>query len=296
LFVKEAIQMKRKFCNVLVISFIFLFAMVFIVSSGAAAIKENKAANNSQPQTYIPSGDDTFQTPDNGETVDDFSGSPIPAGFFGPGSLPYRGTVVLKGKPLPEYGDQNIDTVITRESGGYVPFTTSLRMKALSMESSAPITVSFEDNHTEKWDVAVKLSTSVASTLKVYPSFTFTRNTALSSAYGEATKEMDTGSRMVQMYLQLLRRKENNNAVIAPCPVIEPVEQKAGGGGGKGPISAAGDQGKQLCTPPVEISSSGSSWTICNGRFCISLPLTEIGLLAKHFAKFKLPRIIIAAP
>ena len=301
---EEASQMKRRFRNALVIIFVLLFAIVFIVSS-EGTVNDDKSVKKAQPQTYIPAGDDTFETPDNGETVDDFSGSPIPAGFFGPGSLPYKGTVVLKGKPLSEYGDQNIDTVVTRESGGNVPFTTSLRMKALSMQSAAPITVSFEDGHTEKWDVAVKLSPSVASTgsmtinedgtfdseLNVYPYFTFTRNAGLNGAYVEAIRRMDTGSLMVQMYLKSLKSKEKNNAAIVPCPVIKPIEPIEGATE-KSSVAASEDQGKPLCTPPVKLKTSNSPWRTCGGRFCIPVPITEKDLLAKHFARFILVRVV----
>jgi len=296
--------MKKKLRNVLAINLVFLFAFVFIVYTGEAT-KRDKTAKKAQPQTFVPSGDDTFETPDNGETTDDFSEAPIPAGFFGPGSLPYGGTVVLKGKPLPEYGDDNIDTVITRQSGGYAPFTTPLRMKALSMESSAPITVSYEDGNTEKWDVAVKLSPSVASTgsmtinangtfnstLNVYPFFTFTRNAGLNSAYGEAKRELDTGSPMVQMYLKSIKIKQSADVVIAPCPVIEPIEPVDRTVGRKS-VSTADVQNKSLCTPPVRLTTTNSPWRTCGGKFCIPVPITEAERLAKHFAKFKLPRVI----
>jgi hypothetical protein len=45
-------------------------------------------------------GIDLFVTPNGGATFQDFSTTPIPAGFFGPGSDPFTGKVVYGGQPI----------------------------------------------------------------------------------------------------------------------------------------------------------------------------------------------------
>jgi len=270
--------MKRIISSILFISFVFLFAAAFIVDSSVATNGE-KAAKKTQ-QIFIPKGDDAFQTPDNGETLDDFSETPIPAEFFGQGSLPYKGTVVLKGKPMPDYGD-NVDCVITRENSGTVPFTTRLRIRALSLVSSCPITVSYRDGHTEKWDVAVSLSPSAASTgamtikadgtfdsrLEVFPLFTFAPSRDADpqpSAVSQESRsrELDTGSTMVQMYLRSLRNKESgsNAEIQAPTLVV-----------------------------PVKLASTGTKWRLVNDNFVIIDILKELEKLARHLV-IQIPR------
>ena len=50
--------------------------------------------------TDIQPGVDLFATPAGGATHVDLSSSPIPPGFFDPGSDPFAGDVVLHGVPL----------------------------------------------------------------------------------------------------------------------------------------------------------------------------------------------------
>jgi hypothetical protein len=252
--------------------------------------------------TYIPAGDDRFETTDNGETYHNFAGSPIPAGFFntngGSTSQPYSGLVPLEGLPLP--GQDDIDTIIRRNQAVYTPGTTSLRIVALSLVSINPITVTYTDRPPEDWSVGVGLSDHHASTgsmtigaggtfdstLKVYPKFTFTR---LSDG---AVKVLDTGGSAPSPLSQSSAddgdgiQIEPHPAPVPkpfPCPIVVDIEgvgaQPRAAGGSAVSTSAAGN------CPPVTLTSNNSPWAICaGGGFCIPRPITEWELLASHFA------------
>ena len=99
-------------------------------------------------------------------TYTEFSSQPVPAGFFGPGSDPFTNRVDLQGLPLqadPSVG--NCDTIIERlaplsllfgESG-----TIPIKIAALSLVSTAPITVTYSDGQpAEAWNVRMALSSS----------------------------------------------------------------------------------------------------------------------------------------
>jgi hypothetical protein len=150
----------------------------------------------------VPAGYDTFVTPDDARTFDDFSSHPIPAGFFGSGSLAYTGKATLKGGPpvdSAQFG--SADTVIKRLNSVTVPGDTALTVTGLSFVSASPITVAYQDGHTENWDIAVGASTATGSAgsmhfnadgtftskLSIYPRYTFTR-------FGAQARVFDTGS------------------------------------------------------------------------------------------------------
>ena len=84
--------------------------------------------------------------------------SPIPSGFFGPGSDPFVGTVALGGLPI---GPGLTDTVVQRmdpgpPSGGSGPI--NIELVALNLVSVMPITVTFNGGSTSStWDVAIGL-------------------------------------------------------------------------------------------------------------------------------------------
>lgn len=131
----------------------------------------------------------------------DFSVTPIPAGFFCPGSNPFTGIVYLKGAPLGMCDGQNVgltDTVIERmqDTAVVVPPGTAppinVEMRCLNLESRLPIAVT-GGACAGNWDVRVTLDPSPASTgtmsigfdtdtrgtysttLNVFPNFTFTK-------------------------------------------------------------------------------------------------------------------------
>lgn len=170
--------------------------LIVIAGGMALAIRGAGAA------VVVPAGYDTFVTPDDARSFDDFSSHPIPAGFFGNGSLAYAGRATLKGGPpvdSTQFG--SADTVIKRNDSVTVPGDTSLSVTGLSFVSAAPITVQFSDGHTESWNVTVNASNTTGSagsmhfkedgtftsSLSIYPRYTFTR-------YGAAARSLDTGS------------------------------------------------------------------------------------------------------
>ena len=139
---------------------LLLLAGILIAGSGAWA----------QFPITVRTGDDTWVTPPGGSTFVTFNTAdlpPLPAGFFGPGSQPFNGTVTFKGKPLttnPTGALGRADTLVTRlVDATFFAFgdsdTIPIQIKGLSLVSESPITVSFDDGHTELWNVKLTLST-----------------------------------------------------------------------------------------------------------------------------------------
>jgi hypothetical protein len=156
--------------------------------------------------TDVLPGFDLFQT-DASTTFQDFSGMPIPADFFDPGSDPFGGIIALQGVPLqshpacPNDDLSTVDTIVERRQQAVLPqpFPSSavieIEIVALQLRSSSPITVTYNGGQDpELWDVDVELSQTSAqpigsmtiehthpsggifsSTLPVVPRFTFTR-------------------------------------------------------------------------------------------------------------------------
>ncbi len=98
-----------------------------------------------------------------------FADNPIPADFFGPGSDPFTGTVVLGGIPTGPFGT---DTEITRLDPlefaiNDLPSTSSTRIQVtrLDLSSCSPVDISFDGGtSTASYDMIVSLSpTSVSN-------------------------------------------------------------------------------------------------------------------------------------
>ena len=242
---------------------------------------------------YIQAGNDEFETTGNGETYHNFQASPVPAGFFGAGSNQYAGLVPLVGVPLnPQVNDT--DTIIHRNSDVITPGSTTINMTALNLAGINPITVSYQDNHTETWTVRVNLSDVKASggsmsfnsdgsafdsSLSVFPKFTFTR------VSDGATKVLDTGG---------------SGGGLAPTTQSA---MTIGGGGSDGgsvqPIAicratAANDfqtlsQSKATSRATTSAAATTASCapvtlTSTNSPWPITRPITEQELLASHNA------------
>src|SRR5262245_46396847 len=94
---------RRLYTKPVMLGMAFLVGMALVV--GLFITTKSKAAPNQFPVGF---GNDEFETPDNGETFHDFGGSPVPADFFGPGSLAFSQLVALKGVPLGQ--GSNTDT------------------------------------------------------------------------------------------------------------------------------------------------------------------------------------------
>jgi len=149
-------------------------------------------------------GFDFFET-DPDVTYQDFTGTPIPPDFFGPGSDPFVGTIDLMGVPLGAYPGcpydslGNTDTIIERLTPAVLPGppsedTVPIEMVALNLVSIEPIEVTYYGGmYPELWNVEVSPSPTASSSgtmtirqehanggtfdseLLVYPMFRFTK-------------------------------------------------------------------------------------------------------------------------
>ena len=265
-----------------------MLGLAFLVGAALAVGLFVTTKSRAAMSLYIQAGDDQFETTGNGETYHNFQASPVPAGFFGTGSLQYSGTVPLVGVPLnPAVNDT--DTIIHRNQDVFTPGSTTITMTALNLQSINNITVSYSDQHTEAWSVQVNLSalkssggsmsfnsdgSAFDSSLSVYPKFTFTR------VSDGVQKVLDTGG---------------SGGGLAPT---RQAAVQAGGGGSDmtaiavcrattfndvQPVSAA--KATRAATmaaatsscPPVTLTSTNSPWPITR-------PITEQELLASHNA------------
>jgi len=116
----------------------------------------------------INSGIDLFTTPPGGATFTDFSATPLPPGFFDPGSDPFTGRVEFQGAPLqtdPPGILGPTDTIVRRKGSAILPEPGSsakvpIEILALSLQSVAPITVTYSSGRPEQWEVKTCLSSA----------------------------------------------------------------------------------------------------------------------------------------
>ena len=290
-----------------------MLGMAFLV--GAIVVVGLFVTTNSRAaSTFIPAGDDKFETTGNGETYHNFGAAPIPANFFGSTSEAYTGVVPLVGVPLPGEGD--IDTIIQRTNDVTTPGTTGLKMSKLNLKSINSITVTYSDpsKPDEQWDMTVTLSTLRASTgtmtihsggtfdstLNVFPKFTFTR--------GSVTKVWDTGASTSPFSAarSAATREDREIGEIEPAPGPAPAPAPA-----PCHVASIDVSSQQMAAPanssaiqsgdsvafesrqfaavatrscsPVRLTSTNSPWGLCPG-FCIPRPITEAELWASHNA------------
>ena len=239
----------------------------------------------------VVAGNDEFETTANGESVHDFAGSPIPADFFGAGSLAYTGTVTLEGVPLnPAVSDT--DTIIQRHQTVSAPGgSTALTMTALNLKSVSPITVTYSNGSTQTWDVKVGLSqfksstgtmtinsSSFDSNLKVWPRFTFTR--------GTTTLVLDTGGSGLTAASTAASEAAASDSIdgeanaiptatIAPCKAVAINDFEAR-------FSATAAATTSSC-PPLTLTAT-SPWFPCPPTGFCKPPLTEAERWARHNA------------
>jgi hypothetical protein len=269
---------------------------------GLFVTSKSTAAFNQFP---VAAGPDEFETPGDGSTFHDFGGSPIPAGFFGTGSLAYAKLVPLQGVPLgPE---SNVDTVIERASAVSAPGgSTGITMTALSLKATTPITVTYQNNSTETWDMFVGLSifktsggsmtinaTTFDSTLKVWPRFTFkripdglTKVLDTGSGSGLTAQSADSGLSATQSAVELDDRvgviEPAPAPLPAPCPVATISDSQVR------TLSATTTATATTSCAPVTLSSVNSPWGPCApNTFCITVPITEEERWARHRPKPK---------
>jgi len=122
--------------------------------------------------TDVKTGHDLFVTGDG--SSHDFSETPIPNDFFGPGSDPFTALVNLEGTPLGLFSGfevGNTDTIVQRAEVAAVPDgtgesdTIAIELVALSLKSINPITVTFNGGQDpEPWDLSIDVSLALPST------------------------------------------------------------------------------------------------------------------------------------
>jgi hypothetical protein len=281
---------RRLYTKPVLLGLAFLVGMALLV--GLFVTTKSTAAVT----TFIPAGDDAFETTNNGESYHNFAASPVPAGFFGTGSQAYSGLVPMEGVPLNPGSD--VDTVIHRNQDVLVPGSTTLKMTGLSLKSINPITVTYSNGSQEAWNVRVGLSSLKASTgsmtigsggtfdssLSVFPKFTFTR------VSDGAVKVLDTGGSGLTAAASVADATVSDGVVFepAPEPTIAPAPCRSTTindfeGTAKFSSSMTSTAASSSCAP-VTLTSTNSPWQLCNGFFCIPRPITEAELLASHNA------------
>jgi hypothetical protein len=269
-----------------------MLGMAFVMGIALVAALFVTSKSNAAPNSFpVAAGPDEFETAADGQTYHDFSGSPIPADFFGAGSQPYAQSVALQGVPL--QAGSNVDTIIERASAVNAPGgSTAIAMTALSLKASTPITVTYS-NKTETWDVFVGLSlfkssggtmtinaSSFDSTLKVWPRFTFKR------IPDGLTKVLDTGSGSGLAASQAIASDTADaetdavpTATIAPAPCKAVANDFQSRFSANAALSTAAASG----CPPITLSSVNSPWGPCApNTFCITVPITEEERWARH--------------
>lgn len=274
-----------------------MFGMAFLLGTFLLAGLMITTNSEAAPSTFIPAGDDKFETTNNGESYHNFAASPIPANFFGPGSQQYSGLVPVEGVPISGQGD--IDTIIHRNQDVLTPGSTTLTMTALSLKSINPITVNYTGSAPEQWNVRVTLSDFKASTgsmtissggtfdssLKVWPKFTFTR------VSDGLPKVFDTGAPGGPGLTASAETAEQEDIVfepapqptVAPAPCVVVIDEFEGHS--KTLSSASTSATAPSSCAPVTLTSTNSPWQTCiGGGFCIPRPITEQELLASHMA------------
>lgn len=116
---------------------------------------------------FVYAGIDLWTTPQNGTSFHDFASDPLPGEFFGPGSDPFDGAVVVRGYPLQANPPDSLgpaDTVVERMDDVILPdvpsqATVGARIVGLDLRSLEPITVTYNGGQDpEQWNLRVCLS------------------------------------------------------------------------------------------------------------------------------------------
>ena len=279
---------RRLYTKPVMLGMAFLVGMALVVALFVTS--KSTAATATFPVLH---GNDEFETAADGQTFHDFGGSPIPADFFGTGSLAYSGLVPLQGVPLSS--GSNVDTIIERSADVTAPGgSTPIAMTGLSLRSSSSITVSYSGGGTESWDVFVGLSlfksstgtmtinsSTFDSTLKVWPRFTFKR------VPDGLTKVLDTGDSGSGLTAAQSTSSRSGGPIrpdaaiaIAPAPCQATASDVNAIEASRATTLAA--TSTSSC-PPVTLSSVNTPWGPCApNTFCIPQPITEEERWARH--------------
>ena len=278
-----------------------LLLLTLIILS--AAVFANAQTVSAGPDYWVTNSASTYDT------------LALPAGYFGTGSQAYNGTVYFAGDPASGNG---YDTKINRTQdvsllGG--SGTTGLVVEELRLKSVSPITVSYDDGHSEQWDVYVTLSGaqpsngtmtitggsgggSFSSTLNIIPKFNFVQLTGLGalSEKGRNVRSLDFGSPFVQQYLKeqsrLARERISKRTatqadeVLAAVCQVDPAEPiptdqfPTTKTTTKTTTTTTDSAAVPATTCGVKLNGNGS-WGWNNGRFC-PYPLAELARWARH--------------
>src|SRR5262249_37669119 len=124
----------------------------YALTAGAATWTNNarvSGVTTALPGCSVAPGIDLFTTPAGGATHEDFASNPIPAGFFGPNSDPFTGSIVFQGQPLaPLTPLGSTDVIVQRKSIATLvnpgdQSVVPIEILALSLVSTSSITVTY---------------------------------------------------------------------------------------------------------------------------------------------------------
>jgi hypothetical protein len=141
----------------------FLALILLTISGATAGLAQAGQGTDDRGGggTVINPGSDGWETPP-GHSQHSFESTPIPEGFFFPGSLPFDGVIPLQGQPIDPVVFGTTDTIVNRLTAGTLngPGSTSqvqIQIVALSLMSVQPIEVQTLTG-SEQFDVFVTLS------------------------------------------------------------------------------------------------------------------------------------------
>lgn len=158
----------------------------------------NGACQGTSTCTIIHPGIDLFSTPSTGETYQDLAATPLPTGFFGPGSDAFAGRITFKGTTIYPGVFGSADTIVKRNASAVLrgpgdSATIDIEIVALSLDSINPITVTYAGAAPELWDVRGCLSSMVPQPLG---SMTITEG-ACAGEGGTFTSTLNVAPRLV---------------------------------------------------------------------------------------------------
>jgi hypothetical protein len=161
----------RRIAKTLILIAIASIGITLVLAAGGTTLSDAAIAAPPVVAGFIEPGIDLYTTPCGGASFWDFSGNPLPPGFFDTGSDtgsdPFGGRVVFGGRPLDPDPTSPLgltDTIVRRTEGASLPnrfdsATVPIELVALSLASCSPITVTFDGGaRTELWNVSLCLS------------------------------------------------------------------------------------------------------------------------------------------